>query len=135
MNRHGVVVPREDGVRARCMGPEHCHECALDMFDAPRAAAIKYLVDEVARRWSQPNADLTAIIASVVACWEAMLLGVRDTTPRPVTLSIELVAIDNKELQFLGALVFLGDHFEPELTPDSMARAAGWLALKYGAMR
>ena len=136
MNRHGIVVARDDGVRARCMGPGHCPECAKDMADATEQQQIDYFAKEFGRRWSMPNSELPQLIKWMMG---AVIQGVRaydevPTGPQPLTLSIQLPETI-KELQLLYCLSFIADHYATQLDPDEIARAAGWLASKCGVVR
>ncbi len=53
---HGHVFPRDDGVKARCGGPEVCDECATD-FVAKGLLAIREL-----RETRELNVELQAEI-------------------------------------------------------------------------
>jgi len=114
-------------------------ECAKDMADAGDEVAIVWIANEFGRRWqAQVSSDLSALIKWVAIC-VTMQLHAYDEAPRePLPLVMHVPLIEGNipvELQYLGALAFLADHYEPKLQADELARAAGWLAAKYGAMR
>lgn len=129
MNRHGVLLPRDDGVRAKCMGPGECPFCNEDAADASMATVIDYITAEVARRWSMPNADLTSIMTWAVKCVTArsnVLNGA--PTDGLVRISVTLPEV-GKELQLMAALDQLCDY--KMVSPQETARAVRWLGTKY----
>ncbi len=129
MNRHGVLLPREDGTSARCFGPGSCPECNKDMADAPVEAMIDYVTKEVGRRWSMPSADLRPIMAWALSCVAARNMAYEEApTDGLVRVQVTLPQAD-AELQLMSALDQLcsrGDN-----TAQETARAVRWLGTKY----
>lgn len=131
MNRHGIVVPRED-FRAQCMGPGACPECDKDMADATADQVHEYLIKEFGRRWSLPNSDLSDLVKWVLRCGMCMEHAYDGDQVRPLTMSIPLPEA-SKELQFLAALSHVHDHFldTAGVDTDAIARGCLWLSSRY----
>lgn len=126
MNRHGIVIPREDGVRARCMGPGPCPECNKDIMDAPREQLLDGLTKHVADAWSK-NEPLLKLVTSVFVCGQ---ISVSSAEPGPEIVGVP-ISDGPDELKCLGALMYLCDRFETQLNAQQMARVSYYLADKY----
>lgn len=128
MNRHGIVVPREDGTKARCMGPGPCPECNKDIADAPREVLLQGMTDYVAQAWSK-NEPLLKLVTMVFTVGQISITG---AVPENGPLTIAVPLVDSiPELQFMSALAKLADHFQEQLGLEGMARATSWLASRY----
>lgn len=128
MNRHGVVVPRDDGVRARCLGMPQCRECVQDAIEVPmQMEVVKYMSKRVADKLSA-GSSVASQVEWVVDCVEAMHKP-DEVGGGPVKLLVPLADISDPEIQMLGAAMYVFQHFN--VGPVGESRVANYLADKY----
>lgn len=127
MNRHGIIVPREDGVRARCMGLPTCKECILDAREVSRAVLIDYVTGRVANALSA-GGSVHIQVKMIMDCMDA--IADPENECGPVQLTVPLVGCD-PEIQLLGAVMHLYARFGGDVGSVGLTRVANYMAEKY----